>query len=554
MSQRGTKGHPPRRFGFDAECYKVQDPSSMDDVFQLPPHERRLWMQAAAREIKSMQKLHVWDLVDLPPGKKPISLKWVFKVKPNSEGQADTYKARLVARGFSQRYGEDYDETFAPVVKHDTVRVLLSLAAAQKLHVRHLDVKAAYLNSPLEEELYVKQPPGFEVQGQEHKVLLLRKSLYGLKQSARAWNKMATDTLTSLGFEQAMADHCLFSKKEKNGSRTYILIYVDDLLVVGATPKITKEVGIQMDKFFQTKDLGEVKNYLGIQIEREGDGSILLHQRNKIEQLLEQYGLMECKPAPTPMETGFLSVNQESPPMPDNTKYRQAIGSLLYVATVSRPDIAAPVGFLCRHVEKPTEADWKAVKRVMRYLAATKYMTLRLSSAGGIDLQCYVDADWAGDKADRKSTTGFVFQLGKNTVAWSSRKQSVVALSSTEAEYLAVSHACRELLWLRQLLKDLGIAVKDPTIIHEDNQACIKMVNSERYGARTKHVDVCHHHVRDLRAQGTIKLQYCPSDKMRADILTKPLCKDKFSRFAHLIGLEDHKDPKESAHDLTGAK
>uniref|UniRef100_A0A5S6QZ96 Reverse transcriptase Ty1/copia-type domain-containing protein n=1 Tax=Trichuris muris TaxID=70415 RepID=A0A5S6QZ96_TRIMR len=202
---------------------------------------------------------------------------------------------------------------------------------------------------------------------------------------------------------------------EKNGSRRYIFIYVDDLLVVGATPKITKEIGIQLDKFFQTTDLGKVKNYLR-------DGSILLHQRNKIEQLLEQYALMECKPAPPYMEIGSFSGNQESRPMLNNTKYRQVIGSLLYVATVSRPDIAAPVGFLCRHVEKPTEADWKSVKRVMRYLAASKHMKLRLSFAGGVDLRYHVDADWAGDKADRKSTTGFVFQLGKNAIGWSSRK------------------------------------------------------------------------------------------------------------------------------------
>lgn len=309
--------------------------------------------------------------------------------------------------------------------------------------------------------------------------------------------------------------------------------------MVGYSEEITKRVGQELNKFFQMKDLGDVANYLGVQIEREGNSSFLLNQKNKIIQMLEEHEMLDSKPAATPMETGFLTSEEDSQKLPNNTKYRQAMGSLLYLATVSRPDIAAAVGFLCRRVETPTESDWKTVKRVMRYLATTIDKKLLFSSQGNVELKCYVDADWAGDRKDRKSTSGYIFQLGNNTVAWSSRKQTTVALSSTEAEYLAASHACRELLWLRCLLEDLGFANNNPTIVYEDNQGCIKLVESDRCGARTKHIDVCHHLLRDLRAQGIIALQYCTTKNMLADILTKPLSKELFKFFVEQLGLRE---------------
>ncbi|KFD66849.1 hypothetical protein M514_20993 [Trichuris suis] len=340
---------------------------------------------------------------------------------------------------------------------------------------------------------------------------------------------MATDTLSKLHFVQGNADQCLFSRLERDGSRTYVLLYVDDILVVGATPETTKKSARSW-----TSDVG---NYLGIQIERERDGSFLLHQQSKIDRMLEHHGLLDCKPVATPMERGFLCMNEESAVMENDARYRQAVGSLLYITTVSRPDIAVAVGLLCRRVETPTVTDWKSVKRIMCYLSARKHFRFRVCSTTNLKLQCYVDADWAGDKLDRKSTTGFVFRLGSCTIAWSSHKQSTVALSSTEAEYVAASRACRELLWLRQLLQDLSMPADGPIVIFEDNLVCIKMVDSIRSGARTKHTGVCHHHVRDLRAQNIITLRYCPSNDMLSDIFTKPLSKDSFLRLRQLLGL-----------------
>uniref|UniRef100_A0A5S6QQU2 Integrase catalytic domain-containing protein n=1 Tax=Trichuris muris TaxID=70415 RepID=A0A5S6QQU2_TRIMR len=538
-SQRTNKGIPPKKLCYRVEAPMKREPSSWDEMVRLPAEEKKKWISAAEEEIKSLKDYKVWELVDLPQGKKTITSKWVFKMKPDSQGRAHTYKARLVARGFSQKYGLDYDETFAPVVRHETVRVLFTVAAARRLHVRHLDVKCAYLNGELEEEIYMEQPQGFVVPGKESKVLRLKKSIYGLKQSARCWNRKATEALSKLGFTQGQADQCLFTRKEENNEITYVLLYVDDLLVIASSEKATRKVGEQLNAHFYTRDLGGVVQYLGIEVERECDGSFLLCQKGKIAEMLEEHGMLEPKPATTPMEVGYLnSLLDKSKGLPNNRRFRQAIGSLLYLATVSRPDIAMAVGLLCRCVETPTERDWKSVKRVMRYLATTINQKLRLSGDSEMKLQCYVDAEWAGDKTDRKSTSGYLFKLGDSVVAWSSQKQSTVALSSTEAEYIAASHACKELLWLRQLLTDMCIPQVTPTTVYEDNQGCIRLLDSNHCGARTKHIDVRHHQLRSLREQGIISIEYCPTENMTADIFTKPLGKERFRKFVEQLGLQ----------------
>uniref|UniRef100_A0A5S6Q1Y2 Reverse transcriptase Ty1/copia-type domain-containing protein n=1 Tax=Trichuris muris TaxID=70415 RepID=A0A5S6Q1Y2_TRIMR len=289
---------------------------------------------------------------------------------------------------------------------------------------------------------------------------------------------------------------------------------------------------------FVTKDLGEVSSYLGMQIERQEDGAFLLHQHSKIEQLLKKVGMSEAKPMGTPIETGYLStVNEFSVPLPNNVQYRQVIGSLLYIATVSRPDIALAVGLLCRRTESPTEYDWKCVKHVLRCLAGTKYMKLYVSATSEPILQGYVDADWAGDKADRKSTSGFMFHLGGSTISWSTRKLTSVALSSTEADYVAMAEACKELLWLRQLLEDFGIPQKSATTIFEDNQGCIRLIDSEKLNDRTKHISVRYHLLKDLRERRIIEVKYCPSHQMMADALTKPVSKEQLSRFVRQVRL-----------------
>ncbi|KFD64813.1 hypothetical protein M514_23025 [Trichuris suis] len=275
---------------------EAKEPSTWEEMLQLSANERQRWMEAANAEILSLNRYHVWEVTDLPPGKTTISAKWVFKAKRNVQDHICSYKARLVARGFSQMQGRDYDETFASVVRHETVRIVFAVAAITELHVRHVDVNTAYLNGELDEELFLEPPPGFEQPGVDRKVLRLRRSLYGLKQSARVWNQVATDALRKLGFQPNRADPCLFSRKEKDNSITYILLYVDDLLIAGSSSKLTRDVGQQLNTYFEIKDFGEVSQYMGMEVEREEDGSFLICQIGKIYHLLQEHRLLDAKP------------------------------------------------------------------------------------------------------------------------------------------------------------------------------------------------------------------------------------------------------------------
>ncbi|KRX50952.1 Retrovirus-related Pol polyprotein from transposon TNT 1-94 [Trichinella murrelli] len=455
-SRRINKGIPPKRLSYNIRATQICEPTSWEEVIKLPARERNKWIAAAEEEMTSLKRKGVFELVEPPDGCNVISSKWIFNAKRDASGKIHSYKARLVARGFSQRLGEDYDETFAPVVKHETIRTLLSIAAVKSLHVRHFDVKCAYLNAELPEKLYMEQPPGLEDTNKDM-VWQLKRSIYGLKQSARAWNTKARKILTTVGFRQAKADLCLYIRKKPSRSMTYVLLYVDDLLIAAENEAVALTVNKQLNKYIEVKDLGEVSYYLGIQIERKLDGTFLIHQKNKIMQLLESCSMQEAKPVAIPMETNYLSsLDEPSPALPDNQ--------------------------IQIKMETPTERDWKSAKRIIRYLAGTANAKLCLSSTNDLILRGHVDADWAGEKSSRKSTSGYVFQLGHGTIAWSTKRQTIVALSTTEAEYVALAEASRELLWLRQLLNDFGVQTPDATTLYEDNQGCIRLVESDRFG------------------------------------------------------------------------
>uniref|UniRef100_A0A5S6Q9M3 Reverse transcriptase Ty1/copia-type domain-containing protein n=1 Tax=Trichuris muris TaxID=70415 RepID=A0A5S6Q9M3_TRIMR len=263
-----------------------KEPATWDEMLQLPAVERQRWLKAVDAELSSLEKHRVWEMTALPVGKQVISAKWVFKVKRDEQDNVYTYKARLVAHGFTQLQGRDYDETFAPVVRYETVRAFFAVAAVKSMHVRHIDVKTAYLNGELNEELFMELPPGFKQHSTEGKVLPLRRSLYGLKQSARMWNQVASDALKKMGFRSNRADPWFFSRVEKEHGITYVLLYVDDLLVANASSDLTHHVGQQLNGYFEVKNLGEVRQYLGIQVERGEDGSFLLHQSGKICRLI----------------------------------------------------------------------------------------------------------------------------------------------------------------------------------------------------------------------------------------------------------------------------
>ena len=385
----------------------------------------------------------------------------------------------------------------------------------------------------------MRQPVVYVVPGKESKVYRLRRSIYGQKQSARCWNRKLSVVLKEMGFEQSAADQCLFTAV-KSGLKVYLVVYVDDFLVGCKEEKVIKSVYGELKKHFDINWLGNVKYFLGQEVKRQQDGIYSLSVKNYIEKLVLKLGLVDAKPVKTPMEQGYQSGSSktaDSDVMEDSTAYRSVVAALLYIAVCARPDIAKSASILGRKFSAPAKSDYLAAKRVVRYLKGTKDWSLKLGGATGNELQAFSDADWAGDYQTRKSTTGFVVFYAGGAVSWASRRQGCVSLSSMEAEYVALGETCQEVLWRQRLLEDLGEKQTEPTVIHEDNQGCLSFIRSERESKRSKHIDTKECFIRDLCEQKVLALEYCPTDEMRADLLTKPLGAVKHHRFVESIGL-----------------
>ena len=536
-STRSNKGQRPDRLIETINVVtEITDPRTFNEACQS--NKATQWKMAMDSEMQSLMHNKTWTLTELPDGKMAIGSKWVYKAKTDEKGNVTKYKARLVAQGFSQKYGEQYDEVFAPVARPVTFRTLLTIAGHKKMIVKHYDIEAAYLNGDLAHEVYMKQPEGYH-QGAENLVCKLNKSLYGLKQGANEWNKRLHDTLSKNGFKQSNNDPCLYTKQH-NGEWMYISIHVDDLIVACTDSAMIQKFETDMNREFVMKDVGNLHCYLGIQIEQGDDGMYFLHQKSYIEKKLKEFNLSDSKPSSIPVDPGYQKNRKSSESMNNKEIYRKAIGSLLYLSTNSRPDIAIGTSILARHVDDPSQADWTEVKRIFRYLNHTKDKRLKLGSLSeqyNNQLIGYADADWASDTDDRKSNTGFLFKYLGAPIAWCSRKQNLVTLSSTEAEYIALSEAAKEGIWIRRILKDFNQDTGDPTIMFEDNQSCIKLIQDEKSCQRTKHIDTKYHFVRELSKSGTIEVKYCPTSKMPADLLTKPLDCIKLKQLMQLIGI-----------------
>lgn len=520
VSQRSTKGIPPRRLINEINMVReLNEPKSYNEAIQ--GDERVQWLTAMQEEIEAHEHNGTWELVDLPPGKTAIGSKWVFKVKTSADGEVQRHKARFVARGYSQKFGEDYDEVFAPVVMHTTFRTLLSVAAKRKMLVHHFDAKTAFLNGKLKETIYMKQPEGFD--NDDSKVCLLKKSIYGLKQAARSWNTALHKVLIEANFQQSYNDPCLYSKKFGN-QFCYVIVYVDDLIVACQTIERMKEIECIFKPHFVMHDLGQINYYLGMQVTKDDNENFELNQSAYIMKIVSDFGLQNAKPAKTPMDVGYGKSNS-SQPLNGNKKYRSLIGRLLYLSINSRPDISASISILAQKVSKQTDEDWNQLKRVVKYLKATHHLKLKLSNiqAENLSLFGYADATWADDKLDRKSISGRIVHFNGGTISWSSNKQNLVASSSCEAEFISISEASKEIKWLRQLLEEMHEKIDGPTTIFEDNQSCIELVRDHKFSCKTKHMDTRYKMIRDLIGQKIIECEYCPSEEMVADLLTKPL-------------------------------
>lgn len=539
-TKRSTRGVLPRHlkdYVVDCAVAIEQDPADYSEA--ITSSESDLWIKAMQEEYASLIKQGTWTLTELPSGRRPIGCKWVYKRKEDSTGNVTRFKARLVAQGYSQQYGVDYDAVFAPVAAQTTLRVLLTIAGEKKMTVRHWDVKNAYLHGHLKEDMYMQQPRGFVESGKESLVCKLNRSLYGLKQSARVWNDTISQVLVSIGFSQSKADPCLWIKKLKNSATVYLIIYVDDMIVACVDEEEILKVERRLKEKIELTSLGEISHFLGIRVTRGADGFFSLDQELYIRKIANRHGLDMAKGSKIPLDVGYYRSREGSRLLPDNQQYHSLVGAILYTAVNTRPDVSASISILSRKIKDPTEVDWTELKRIVRYLMKTSGFKLKLAAtrSEATKLVGYCDADWSSDPSDRKSNTGYLFLLGHASVCWASRKQTSVSLSSMEAEFIALSEASRELVWLRRLLCDMGENQSDPTIIFEDNQACINFAEEERQSRRSKHIDTRKFFTKDLIDKGVVKLKYCASEDMAADMLTKPLGSEKLKRFVAMAGL-----------------
>ena len=493
------------------------------------------WKEAMLDELKAIEHNHTWELVTLPEGKTPIGLKWVFKIKHNADGSVKRYKARLVAKGYSQHQGIDYDETFSPVARFETVRILLSIAAMLNLPVYQFDVKSAFLNGELQEEVYVSQPEGFEVSGDEHKVYKLKKALYGLKQAPRAWYKRVDSYFLKNGFLRSENEPTLYVKRAGKNDFLVVVIYVDDMIYMGSNESLIDDFKSSMQSEFEMTDLGKLQYFLGLEVKQE-TGGIFLSQSKYAKDFLVKFNMHNCKAVGTPMITNEKLQVEDGTEAVNPSLYRSIIGGLNYL-THTRPDIMYSVNVLSRFMHKPTRLHLGAAKRVLRYVAGTIDFGLWYSKSTNGTMYGYSDSDWGGCVDNRKSTSGQVFYLGSTAVSWSSKKQDVVALSSSEAEYIAVASASCQAIWLRRMLVDFHNEQYGPTSIFCDNKATIAMTRNPAFHSRTKHIDIRFHFIRDLTSEGIIELKYCPTNEQVADVFTKALSQAKHDYFRQKLGV-----------------
>ncbi|CAL2254016.1 unnamed protein product [Prunus armeniaca] len=493
MTTRSKSGLCQKKSFEDYQCFtSMHDSTTLDEpsTFRVASFSLA-WIKAVEEEISALTMQGTWCLVPRPANTNIVGSKWIYKIKRNSDGILSRYKARLVAQGFSQEAGFDYDETFSPVVRHTTVHLILSLAAINGWSLRQLDVKNAFLHGDLDEEVYMKQPQGFEDSSHPDYVCKLQKSLYGLKQAPRAWNAKFTGYLPSLGFKMSHSDPSLFVKIS-DSAIVVLLLYVDDIILTGSNSQVIEEVITDLGSVFDLKDLGPLTFFLGLQISYKSNGDLFISQQKYAKDLLVKAGMKSCRPCLTPSKPHTQVLPTDGEPLKEPSVYRSIV-------------------------------HFQLVKRILRYIQGTLHYGLTYSSSIPVSVFAYSDADWAGDITTRRSTTGFVVFLGSNPISWQSKKQGSVSRSSTEAEYRALANASAKVAWIRQILADLHVFLPDPPLLFCDNMSALALSSNPVFHSRIKHLDVDFHFVRECVQRKDFLVHYIPTDEQVAYVLTKGL-------------------------------
>lgn len=483
--------------------------------------------------MQALEANHTWNLVTLPPEKRAIGYKWVFAIKVNPDGSIARLKARLVAKGYAQTYGIDYTDTFSPVAKLSSVRLFISLAAVHHWPLFQLDIKNAFLHGDLHEEVYMEQPPGFVAQGESDRVCRLRKSLYGLKQSPRAWFGKFSQAIETWGMIKSEHDHSVFYRKSPSGI-ILLVVYVDDIVITGSDAAGIASLKLFIHTQFHTKDLGLLKYFLGVEVSRNKQG-IYLSQRKYVLDLLTETGKLGAKPCSAPM-TPNLHLTDEGTPFDNPERYRRLVGKLNYL-TITRPDIAYSVSVVSRFMASPTMDHWTALEQILCYLKGTPGRGLLYTGHWHTRIECFSDADWAGCPVDRRSITGYCVFFGGNLISWKSKKQSIVSRSSAESEYRAMAQAACEVMWIYHLLDEVGLNVFLPAKLWCDNQAALHIASNPVFHQRTKHIESDCHFVRQKVQLGLISTEYVKTEDQLGDLFTKALNGARISYLCGKLGL-----------------
>jgi hypothetical protein len=551
QTPRRSERHKALLSSFIQSNLNIKVPASYKEA--MSSNEKQQWQEAIDKEIKSLQDNETFDIETIQNQKKKISTKWVFSLKlDESDTKVHKFKARLVARGFTQIKGVDYQETFAPVVSRNSLRICNAICLEKNFKQKKFDVATAFLNGTMDHLCYIEQPEGTSFNLNKHQGLRLVIALYGTKQAARLWNQMLHDLLIRMKFSQNESEACLYKLDKRN---LFFIIYVDEVSLYYKEEIYCRWFEDGLSTAFKLGEATMGNVFLGMHLVPLED-QIAIHQERYIVGMIKTYGQESSKPTYLPMAVGIDLESRENDEPIGDKPYSELIGSLLYAARSTRPEINFAVSALARYVSKPKAKHYRAAIKVLQYLATTRNCGIVFSKmkkrkithvqnrsdtdidlVTNLKLEAYVDADWATCKEDRVSQTGYIIMMMNGPVIWRSRKQKSVALSTMDAEYMALSDVIKEVVWVRSLLRSIGYKMNEATPIYEDNNACIELARDPKHRERSKHIDIRYHFIRDLISKGEVRIERCDTNLQLADGFTKALPIEKFNRLNNLSGI-----------------